>query len=302
MKYIMRKAIFFAALLPTMACGATLNESQTDTTIVYKDTQVKVETARGETKVSVFNLRGDTLTKVRETTYIDGNEVEKVYVGSPFTGHGNLQHDMLASTLPTIWWGQVMTSESLSSTKTDNIRTKRAGSFELGLTPYAHCFPLDKAHTWGLTTGLQAVYTRQSYEHPYILSMEGDRVAATNAHGYSANHSYMQWLSVRVPLLVTLDFSGNSYESRSISLGLDLEWRSNGSYKYTGTGSNAEVNNNIHLNHWGLGIVEQLKWGPFVVNGRIGVTPLYKSLNGKKALSGSIGIGFDLWEVLGKKH
>lgn len=298
----MRKAIIFAALVPTVVCGATLNENSTDTTIVYKDTKVKVETVKGETKVSVFNQRGDTLTKVRETTYIDGNEVEKVYVGSPFTSHGNLQHDMLASTLPTVWWGQVMTSENLSSNKTENIRTKKAGSFELGLTPYAHCFALDKAHTWGLTTGLQAVYTRQSYEHPYIISMEGNRVAATNSHGYSAKHSYMQWLSVRVPLLVTCNFSGNSYENRSVSLGIDIEWRSNGSYKYTGTGNNAEVSNNIHLNHWGLGIIEQLKMGPFVVNGRIGVTPLYKALNGKKALSGSIGIGFDIWEILSKKH
>ena len=298
----MRKAIIFAALLPTMACGATLNESTTDTTIVYKDTQVKVETVNGETKVSVFNQRGDTLTKVRETTYIDGNEVEKVFVGSPFTGHGNLQHDMLEPTLPTMWWGQIVTSESLGSTKTENIRTKKAGSFELGLTPYAHCFALDKAHTWGLTTGLQAVYSRQSFDHPYIISMEADRVAATSAHGYSAKHSYMQWLSVRVPLLATWNLSGNSYENRSISLGFDVEWRSNASYKYTGTAGNPEVSNNIRLNHWGLGLVEQLKWGPLVVYGRIGFTPLYKTPNGKKALSGFFGLGFDLWNILGKRH
>lgn len=298
----MKKALIVAALLPTLAWGTTPTQTLTDTTIVYNDTKVELETVDGETRVSVFNMQGDSLTKVRETTYIDGNEVEKVYVGSPFASHGALQTDHLNSTLPTVWWAQVMTSQSLWSNKTDDIHSKRAGSFEIGVTPYSHCFPLDKGHTWGLATGVQAVYTRQSYNHGYLLSMDGDRVAATNDHGYSAKHSYLQYFGVRVPLLLTFDFTYNRNYARAVSLGIDVEWRMNGSHRFTGTGSNPEICNDIHLNHWGLGIVEQIKYGPVVFSGRFGVTPLYKTPNGKKAFNCSVGIGFDLWECLGKKH
>lgn len=107
---------------------------------------------------------------------------------------------------------------------------------------------------------------------------------------------------MRVPLLVTLDYTHNRKYASAVSLGIDVEWRINGSHKYTGTGSNPEVCSDIHLNHWGLGAVEQFKYGPIVVNGRIGVTPLYRTPNGKKAFNCSLGIGFDLWECLGKKH
>lgn len=292
----------FAVFLPTFVWASTPNKVEGDTTIVYKDTQVKVETLNGETRVSVYNKKGDALTMVRETTYVDGNEVEKVYVGSPFATHGLLQTDRLNSTLPTIWWAPVFTQESLASSKTENIQTKRAGSFEIGVTPYSHCFPLEKSHSWGLTTGIQGIYVRQSYNHGFLLAMRNDQVATTNDHGYRARHSAMTYFGVRVPLLVTMDCSRSRSDTYSISLGVDVEWRTNGSFKYTNTGNNPEVCNDIHLNHWGMGIVEQIKMGPIVINGRIGVTPLYKTTTGKKAFSSSIGIGFDLWECLGKKH
>lgn len=99
----MKKALIVAALLPTLAWSTTPTQNETDTTFVYQDTQVEVENVDGETRVSVYNKQGGALTKVRETTYIDGNEVEKVYVGSPFASHGTLQSDHLNSTLATAW-------------------------------------------------------------------------------------------------------------------------------------------------------------------------------------------------------
>lgn len=298
----MKKTLILTALLPMFAWATNPAQTERDTTIVTQDAQVEVETVNGETRVSVYNRKGDKLTKVRETTYVDGNEVEKVYVGSPFVSHGVLQTDRLNSTLPTVWWSQTVTRESVFGNKTDNIRTKNAGSFEIGLTPYSHCFALDKAHTWGLTTGVQAFYARQSYNHGFLLSMDGDRVLTSDAHGYRAQHSAMSYFGVRVPLLVTLDYTQNRQNTYSVSLGIDVEWRPNGSFKYTGTGNQPEVCNDIRLNHWGIGIIEQFKIGPVIIQGRIGVTPIYKTTTGKSAFSSSIGVGFDLWECLGKKH
>ena len=70
-------------LMFAMAVPAIANE-ENDTIIYYNNKQFVVSTDSIETHVAVFNKDGNALVKNKETSYIDGQEVERFFVSSPF--------------------------------------------------------------------------------------------------------------------------------------------------------------------------------------------------------------------------
>ena len=68
-----------AAVMPLCA-GA----QQKDTTIVVGQRRVVISGIDAQPSVKIYNQDGTELDKVSETNFVDGQEVEKVYVTSPF--------------------------------------------------------------------------------------------------------------------------------------------------------------------------------------------------------------------------
>ena len=73
-----------------MAIGAQANDSiatttvKTDTVVNTKDRKIVVSEDGDMIKVSVFKNDSTGMRMVKETTFTDGQEVEQVYVSSPF--------------------------------------------------------------------------------------------------------------------------------------------------------------------------------------------------------------------------
>ncbi|MCI6161419.1 MAG: hypothetical protein MR681_08855 [Prevotella sp.] len=59
-------------------------EEKTDTVFYVKDKKVVVNVDSGQTKVQVYASNGDQLTKSYESEFVDGQQIERIYVGSPF--------------------------------------------------------------------------------------------------------------------------------------------------------------------------------------------------------------------------
>ena len=98
----MKKLLLLAAFLPLLGEAA----EKEDTTFVVKDKKIVVDVDGSKTNVKVFGNDGVEQTKVSEMNFVDGQEVEQVYVGSPFLPTSNLQHIDFAPRYPTVWFGK----------------------------------------------------------------------------------------------------------------------------------------------------------------------------------------------------
>lgn len=76
----MRKTLLLAVLMPLAAVAS----EPADTTIIMNNRHIVVNDSAGITRVSVYDNDGTQLTRTYETSFTDGQEVERVYVTSPF--------------------------------------------------------------------------------------------------------------------------------------------------------------------------------------------------------------------------
>lgn len=115
----MKKLLFLAACLPMLA-GA---EEVKDTTFVVNGKSIVVDVDGDKTNVKVYGKDGNRETKISEMNYIDGQEVERVFVGSPFVPTENLQHLDFSPRFATVWMGMSSISgKVMGSSELDHAR------------------------------------------------------------------------------------------------------------------------------------------------------------------------------------
>ena len=77
----MRHLILLLAALPPLTASAVEGN---DTTFTVDNKKIIVSTEKGKTNLQVYDMEGNKQTKSREVEFIDGQEIERVYVTSPF--------------------------------------------------------------------------------------------------------------------------------------------------------------------------------------------------------------------------
>lgn len=85
----MKLLFLFTALILSATAYA---EEANDTTFNVKDKKIVVDVQDSKTVVKVYDNNGFQLLKTREMEFVDGQEVEQVYVGSPLIPTENLQN------------------------------------------------------------------------------------------------------------------------------------------------------------------------------------------------------------------
>lgn len=93
--------LFTALILSATAYAEEVN----DTTFNVKDKKIVVDVQDSKTVVKVYDNNGYEFTKTREMEYVDGQEVEQIYVGSPLVPTEVMQNLKFRPYLPTIWYG-----------------------------------------------------------------------------------------------------------------------------------------------------------------------------------------------------
>ena len=79
-----------AAMMPAFALAETNSNSApasveaNDTTIRVNDQNIVIKQDGEQTSVKIYKMNGNEMTKISETQFVDGQEVEKVFVTSPF--------------------------------------------------------------------------------------------------------------------------------------------------------------------------------------------------------------------------
>lgn len=119
--------LLLAALLPALAFAAEKN----DTTFTVKDKTIVVDVDSGKTVVKVYNKDGYQLSKTREMEFVDGQEVERVFVGSPLIPSENLQNMSFRPHFPMVWFGMNFLTKGVSSNSSDGLHSRRTGRSNL---------------------------------------------------------------------------------------------------------------------------------------------------------------------------
>lgn len=281
----MKKLLFLAAFLPMMAGAAEVN----DTTFTVGGKSIVVDVNGDKTNVKVYGSDGNRETKVSEMNFVDGQEIETVYVGSPFIPTDRLQHVSFAPRFATVWMGIANISGSVFGKQMSHARFSK--SFELGVTPYYMSVPFTKSNSFGLSIAAQFVWNHLCFQKDYAVSESGGRWSFSQLD-HKARGNNINYLAARVPLLLSWQDNTDYF----IGIGVAPEVRTNAWYRMKG--SDGLTTDTYKLNH--LGLNAMLSWGigPIVFSGSFGLTPLFKTAEGKKAYQNSFSLGVDVLSLV----
>ncbi len=288
----MKHLIFMlAALLPMLAFAADEN----DTTFTVKDKKIVVDVNDDKTVVTVYNKNGYEMSKTRELEFIDGQEVERVYVGSPFVPAENLQNIKFRPHYPTVWFGFTAPSKGVFSSSKGDTHLRRSKSFELGFTPWSVAFPFNKARTFGLTAAVQVAWVHQCFQKDYGVSQDGDRFVYTQLDPRAKGNN-MNYAAFRLPVMLSYQ---EDYSNAQMSLGLSFEVRTNASYRLAPSDGMTTDGypDYLRLRRCGLNLEYSLSIGPVIMSATVGLTPLFKTQTGTNAYMHSAKLGVDVLEL-----
>lgn len=101
-----------AAMMPAFALAETnsncapVSVEANDTTIRVNDQNIVIKQDGEQTSVKIYKMNGNEMTKISETQFVDGQEVEKVFVTSPFIPQTlSKRKRSLESHYPTFFFG-----------------------------------------------------------------------------------------------------------------------------------------------------------------------------------------------------
>ncbi len=293
----MKKTTFLAALLLVAGVGNTLAETAQDTTIVVNKKKIIIDEKDGATTVEVYGQEGQTLNKISETTYVDGQEVSQIYVSSPFfrsswERSGRKKFDAHTANFYVGW--RYMTGNPFSFSAPCTLHAKNSASYEIGIGAFSVALPFSRANNIGLVSGIQVGYTRHAFDTGHALFMEND-VATINpvAADERIRKSYMSYWSVRFPVM--LEFQPNfGRRDAFIGAGFSFEFRDKEHARYKTKHDTFTPARDLSIHTAGVNLEAYMGYNGIMVRFATGLTPLFKGGQGPKAYTTSIGLGFCL--------
>lgn len=283
----MKIKTFFSLIVMALAATTVAAEAN-DTTLIVNNRKIVIAMDSAETKVSVYDTLDNKLTKAYESTFVDGQQVERIYVGSPFIPKkGNRK---FKATLPTFFIGMNGLTEGFANNSHSNLQTRNNSSWEVGITPIVLTGTLTKDGRFGITGGVQWSLAYNHMQNGYIMKANNVEHFAE----YPTKKNYMRYQSVRVPLIV--DFQTGKKNIFYTGLGISVEWRENLShkYKYNVDDGFMTVRNTQRVNHWGMNLEYHIGYDCLQLYARAALTPLYKLNDGTKAYPFAVGLGITL--------
>lgn len=286
----MKATLLLAALIPFMAEATEKN----DTTFTVNGKKIVVDVDSGKTNVKVYDKYGNQQMKTRELEFVDGAEVEHVFVGSPFVPTDELRNLKFRAHFPTVWAGMSYLTHKVYSEKGGDLQRRKSKSFELGVTPWSFALPFDKARTMGFTSAIQVAWLHQCFQKNYAVTQQGDRFLMTPLDA-RANGNNINYLEFRLPLMFTIQGA----DLMNCNIGFTPLVRTNAHYKLTaaeGSGVNS-ISDTYKLNRFSLNFSMAIILGPITFSAEAGLTPVFKTTTGTKAFSNSVNIGVDALEL-----
>ncbi len=285
----LRHIMALVAIALPLCAGA----QQKDTTIVVGRHHIVISDISAQPTVKIYNQDSTELKKVSETHFVDGQEVEQVYVTSPFIPSAlSKKRRPLVNNYPTFFFGyNVLGGSALSLSGSDNLPTRDAKSWEWGVTLTSVGFRLR-----GPLVLSSSIAVGQVFNHfkgnTVLATTNGQTLFENRPDDEHVKKSYMMYDFVRVPLMIEWQkrFGLNAFVAFGPSL--ELRWHERSRY-VVGKDKQTQATD-INMNPVGLGLDLRAGYGMVMLYARTSLTPLLKSERAPKCYPVSIGLGIRL--------
>ena len=203
-----KNVMMMAAMMPAFALAETNSNSApvsveaNDTTIRVNDQNIVIKQDGEQTSVKIYKMNGNEMTKISETQFVDGQEVEKVFVTSPFIPQTlSKRKRSLESHYPTFFFGCSQLPGSRGSMGGNNeMHSRDSKSWEWGITLTSLCFRL--SNEIALTSSLSIGQVHHHFKDNYVLSTENGVSAMTPIDGETLKKSYISYNVLRLPIML----------------------------------------------------------------------------------------------------
>ena len=278
----MKKSLLFALLLPAAAMAG----EPADTTIIVDDNRIVVNDSAGITSVSVYKDDGTQLTRTYETSFTDGQEVERVYVTSPFIPQTlGKNRKPMESHYPFFFMGYNLLSDgAMGFSGSTALHTRDSKSWEFGFTLASVAFRLGR--NLALTTAMQTTWAYNHFQGNYVLTTTDGMSSLVEKEDIKVKKSYISYSIIRVPVM--MEWSRKSFYA---GLGASIDMRMSDESKYRANKKTYTETDDINMKPLGLNLEMRMGYGFLMLYGRVGLTPLLKTSSAPKCYSVSFGMG-----------
>lgn len=288
-----RNLIMAAALMPLMALAQQNGTATADTTVMFNGQKIEVSQSGDRTSVAVYKADGNEMRKTSETQYVDGQEVERVYVTSPFVPKTfGKKRSLEYSHYPTIFAGaSLLAGSAFGMSSAGNYTTDNLSS-EWGIMGCSLAFPLSSS--LAITSALSVGQVRHNFKRDFILSTVDGNTSlqpfAGENEGDRPKKSYLIYWNVRVPIM--LEWSRRyGHDDLFAAIGPSVEFRFSDRSRYQLGKKKHTVSKDNNMNPVGINLEARLGYGCFLLYARTALTPLLKTGCAPEWHPFTVGIG-----------
>ena len=191
------------AAVALMAMPHYAAAQQKDTTIVVGNRHIVVSGTDANTTVTVYGIDQKEMKKVSETRFVDGQDIEQVYVTSPFIPSSlGKKKGRIVNNYPWLYFGyNLLGGSAMSLSSGDNLPTRDAKSWEWGITLTSVGFRVHQ--NMALTSSLSV---GQVFNHlkgnTVLATSDGKTSFATRPDDENVEKSYLMYDFVRLPVML----------------------------------------------------------------------------------------------------
>lgn len=278
--------LILAMLLPAAAMAA----EHTDTTFVVNDKQITVSDSAGRTRVSVYTHDGTAMTRTYETAFADGQEIERVYVTSPFIPQTfNRNYRRMSSHYPSFFMGfNCLPGNVMGSGGNDEMHSRDSKSWEWGITIANVCFRMSAR--MGLTSAMQLGQVHNHFQDNRVLTTVDGTTTMRIVEDAKVRKSYISYNYIRIPLMAEWQKRIGS-NALYVAAGPSVEMRWNDHSRYFAGKKKHTETADINMNPLGLNLDFRVGYGGLMVYGRAALTPLLKTSNAPECYPVAFGVG-----------
>ena len=271
--------------LALMAAAPAMAAEENDTTIHYANKQIVLSTDSVSLNVAVYNNDGSTLVKTKETSFVDGQEVERFFVSSPFVPVRKKSGRTFYGSLPDFYIGVNL----LNGGK--EMHSQDVKSLEWGTTFFQVGVGLNSSNTLGIVSGFQFGFVHNHFQTNYMLDDNDGTPIIVKNPAEKVKTSFIKYTYWKVPIMLEWR---NLNPSKLVFLGLGCSFDIKGNIKskYRINSKRYTVSRNLDTNPVGVNLEAYLGFKTFSLYAHYSLTKLMNS--GPACHPFGIGIGLTL--------
>lgn len=270
-------ALSFMAVVPGIAA------EKNDTTFQYRDKQIVVKIDSVETKIVLLDKNGNEYTKIKEESYVDGQEVERIFVSSPFVPIKKKSGHTFYGHFADFFIGQNLLNGG------SEMHSRDAKSLEWGVTVFDIGLGLTKSDAFGLMSALQVGFVHNHFNTDYVLNNIGDKTTMVKNDTTGVKTSFLKYTYWKIPLIFEWK---KKFAKRDafIGIGVSMEWRTNIKSKYRIGDKRYTVSRELNVNPIGIDLEGYIGFAGFNIFAHYGLTKMFK--DGPTCHPIGLGVGF----------